>query len=288
MRVLVLDVGGTYTKFALVEDFSIVWKNRISTPKDAFIQFIEQLAKEHRDIKGIVIGFPGIVSKDGIVLFSPHIPSIVGKSIKRISDIPIIIDNDANLFALGEYAINRGKYRNLIGITLGTGVGGGIVIEGKLYKGKGGAGEVGHMIIDIDGPKCDCGNYGCAEAFLGEAYFPERCSIWFERSGRKIKNLNGKILKQMADNGDVIAEKCWNWYGEKLAILISNLVNIFAPDAIPLGGGLSNAFDNFSPSMYQNLMLLLGKRYDDVYIYRSPSPEKSTFLGGFKLFIESQ
>ncbi len=286
MKVLVLDVGGTYTKFAMVEDFEILWKERVRTPRNNFLDFLQELPVKYGDMDGIVIGFPGIVSREGVVLFSPHIPSMMGRSIHSIDGVPVIVDNDANLFALGEYVMKK-DYPNLIGITLGTGVGGGIVLEGKLYRGRGGAGEVGHIIIEMNGPRCDCGNYGCAEAFLGEAYFPRRCAVWFERAGIRVENLDGKLLKSLADGRNGVAIKCWRWYGEKLAVLISNILNILDPDAVALGGGLSKAYDNFSPAMYDNLSLLLGSRMKDVVIYRSQSPEKSTFIGGFKLFMDS-
>jgi len=219
MRVLVFDVGGTYTKYALVEDYEVREPRSIPTPKGAFMETISSIVAMFKNLDGVAIGFPGIVSRDGKVIFAPHLPSMVGKSIGEIGGIPVRIDNDANLFALGQYVLMRSEgVQNLVGITLGTGVGGGIVVEGKLYRGRGGAGEVGHIIIDMDGPRCDCGNYGCAEAFLGEAYFPSRCRVWFERAGRDPGELSGRVLRDMAEEGDDLARECWEWYGRKLRI----------------------------------------------------------------------
>ncbi len=285
MRVLVFDVGGTYTKYALVEDYEILNRDMIRTPGEGFLEAISSIVEKFEGLDGVVIGFPGIVSADGVVLFAPHIPSMVGRSIEELHGIPVKIDNDANLFALGQYVLMRDEgVRNLVGITLGTGVGGGIVIDGRLYRGRGGAGEVGHIIIDVDGPRCDCGNYGCAEAFLGEAYFPRRCLTWFERESRDVEELNGKILKEMADRGDQLARECWRWYGEKLAVLIASLINIFDPDAVVLGGGLSGAFIHFSASLCGTLRRYLGNRLEGIRIMEGRDREISPFVGGFELF----
>ncbi len=285
MRVLVFDVGGTFTKYALVEDYEVLSRDTIPTPGEDFPGVISSIVDQFDGLDGVAIGFPGIVSADGVVLFAPHIPSMVGRNIKEIGGLPVRIDNDANLFALGQYVLTRERgVRNLVGITLGTGVGGGIVIEGKLYRGRGGAGEVGHIIIDMDGPRCDCGNYGCAEAFLGESYFPRRCRVWMEREGRNPGQLNGKVLRDMAAEGDPLALDCWRWYGEKLSVLVASLVNVFDPDAVFLGGGLSGAFDFFGPSMSVELRRLLGTRIDGVPVGPGIRRDISPFLGGFELF----
>ncbi len=286
MRILVFDVGGTYTKYALVEDYEVRDRHRIRTPRENFMEELTSISKGFRGLDGIAVGFPGIVSEDGSVLFAPHLPSMVGRSIRRIVDIPVIIDNDANLFALGQYVLMRGDgVRNLVGITLGTGVGGGIVIDGRLYRGRGGAGEVGHIIIDVDGPRCDCGNYGCAEAFLGGAYFFRRCMTWFERKGIRVEELDGEKLREMADRGIEPAGECWEWYGRRLAVLVASLINIFAPDAVMLGGGLSGAFDHFSASMFGELERYLGERLRGVRVEEGIEKEISPFLGGFELFM---
>ncbi len=285
MRVLVFDVGGTYTKYALVEDYDILRRDMVPTPRKNFLEALSSLVEEFEELDGIAMGFPGIVSRDGVVLFSPHLPSMVGRDIGSIRGVPVRIDNDANLFALGQYVLLRDRgIENLIGITLGTGVGGGIILEGKLYRGRGGAGEVGHIIIDVDGPRCDCGNYGCAEAFLGEAYFPQRCMTWMEREGREPGQLNGKVLRDMAAEGDPLALECWRWYGEKLAILVASMVNIFDPDAVSIGGGLSGAFDYFGPHMSVSLRRLLGSRIEGVMVAPGVRKDISSFLGGFELF----
>jgi len=285
MRVLVFDVGGTYTKFALVEDYEVHNRNVIPTPKKDFAEVLYSIVKGYAELDGVAIGFPGIVSREGMVLFAPHLPSMVGRSIREIAGIPVRIDNDANLFALGQYVFMRSEgVRNLVGITLGTGVGGGIIIEGRLYRGRGGAGEVGHIIIDVDGPRCDCGNYGCAEAFLGEAYFPRRCLTWFERENRNVKELNGRILKELADNGDNLARECWIWYGKRLAVLVVSLINIFDPDAVVFGGGLSGAFLHFSKSMFGEVRRYLGNRMEGIRIEEGRNKDISPFVGGFELF----
>lgn len=285
MKILVFDVGGTYTKYALVEDYKVSERSTIPTPREDFLKVLSSIVDEFDGLDGVAIGFPGIVSRNGVVIFAPHLPSMVGRNIREILGIPVRIDNDANLFALGQYVFLRDEgVRNLVGITLGTGVGGGIIIEGKLYRGRGGAGEVGHIIIDMDGPRCDCGNYGCAEAFLGEAYFPLRCRTWFEREGRSPGDLNGRILLEMAEGGDPLAKECWSWYGKKLAVLIASLVNVFDPDAVVLGGGLSGAFYHFRISMFNEIKHLLGSRAEGIRIEEGRNRDISSFIGGFELF----
>ena len=161
--------------------------------------------------------------------------------------------NDANVVAMAENAFGAGKeFQDFICATLGTGIGGAIVVGGNVVTGADGtAGEIGHTTVDPDGPLCNCGNHGCLERFVGIKYIVARALSKLESGTQEsrlpkmvdgqLENLTPKIIAQAAEQGDSLAREVFEETGMYLGIAFANLVNILNPEAIVLGGGVSNA-----------------------------------------------
>ncbi len=208
-------------------------------------------------IKAIGIGAPGpIIYEKGIVVGAPNLPGWKRVHLKEIFEkefkVPVFVDNDANCAALAEARFGAGKsVKNFIYVTVSTGIGGGIIIDKKLYHGAiGCAGEFGHMKIDPAGPRCGCGKKGCFEAMAREV--------------RKKSGMNALSMELAARHGDKKAIKTIHELARCLAIGISNLVNIFNPEMVIIGGGLSNMRE-----------LLLNPVKRDLKNYALPLPAKN-------------
>ncbi len=266
-----VDVGATIVKSALVKTNGEISSKATSfftrefISKEAFIdKIVKQLEKLIRDnrisgrnLVGAGIGLPGRVDyTKGIVHDLTNIKGWREVHLKEILhkkfNFPTHIDNDANAFACGQlkWGAARGV-KNAICVTLGSGVGGGLIINGKVYRGSNySAGEIGHICIDINGPACRCGSNGCLEAFVGNTYIINR-AIEQIKSGKKtsLKNMvNGKlsaitpeIIDKAAKRNDAFAIKVWKDVGIYLGIGLSGLVNVLNPEKIIIGGGISKA-----------------------------------------------
>ncbi|MCX8189939.1 MAG: ROK family protein [Candidatus Diapherotrites archaeon] len=241
-----VDVGGTKMLFLLLDhQGKILERKKLATPTDKK-PFLKTLVDGINDIKGnekiegIGLDFAGFIdSSTGIIQFSPNMPWINGVNInsylKKSFNEELFFENDANAFALAEYAVGyKRKYKNIIGITLGTGVGSGIICNGFLVKGQGLGAELGHMIIDHSSGKiCGCGNIGCFEAHCnGKALFEKAME-----KGLKIKS--NEELHYYLKRDDIRAIEAVKDVSKHLAVGFVNIINIFDPDAIIVGGGLS-------------------------------------------------
>ena len=260
-----IDIGGMSVKAGLVDEYgAIIAKNRKKTAgtpdkviKNMIMQVQELLETNNlslKDIKGIGIGCPGAVTgKTGMVDFLPNlgwknIPLV--EKLKEKLDTEIIISNDANVAALGEavYGCAR-NYGTSVMFTLGTGVGGGIIIDRKLYEGGCSKGaELGHVTLILDGEECTCGRRGCIEAYVSatalirqtkRAMLENKDSAMWEYVGGDIGSVDGKTAFECAKKGDETAVKVQNQYIKYLAESIMNMLNIFRPDAVIIGGGIS-------------------------------------------------
>jgi glucokinase len=208
------------------------------------------------ELAGIGIGAPGLSNPEtGVVFTSPHLPGWKDVPLKDIVEeemgVKTYLINDANAAALGEmrFGAARGA-RNFVYVTLSTGIGGGIVIDGQIYSGAlGTAGEIGHMTIDIDGPPCDCGNTGCWETLAsGTALAREakkclkegdRTSI-LEYADGSINKVTAETVHRAAEQGDALAKELIARTSYYVGVGLANLINIFNPELIIIGGGLSN------------------------------------------------
>lgn len=253
--IVAIDLGGTNLKCALLNS-KLEIKARTSFNTKSFdnkLKLIEGIAgsinsfiSNHglstKDILGVGIGVPGPVDTfKGIVHFLPNIAGWNNVRLKEILEsrtkLAVFIDNDAKLMALAEHLAGSARgYKNAICLTLGTGVGAGIIINGSLYRGlDNAAGEIGHVPINEHGPICGCGSYACLETYIGnKAIIKEAQKIF----GSKITL---EKVSQMSTNNNVRAVKFWNRVGEKLGIALSGIVNLLNLDAIIIGGGIADS-----------------------------------------------
>lgn len=264
-----IDVGGTNVKIALVDNQgSILYSNSVPTRAEMGYEYtvnnikqaIKDLINESKctDIEGIGFDFPGQIDyKNGIVRLAPNIPGWVNIPIAQIIEdefkIPTKIDNDVHCAALGELKFGAGKdCENFICMTVGTGIGSGIVINGKLVRGaSNAAGELGHIKLEMNGgPLCGCGDYGCLEAFasgpsivkMAEEYIMGGKSTKFREmaNGNPITPF---IVSEAAKQGDPVAKRIFTIMGEYIGYGLTSVVNLLNPEKIIIGGGVADAGD---------------------------------------------
>lgn len=306
-------MGGTNISIALVDPKGeIKNKVKISTQADRNAQFIIKTIIENirlalkdvhsKHLSSIGIGAAGQIDHDrGLVLFSPnlrwHNVPIV-REIKKKFNVPVSIDNDANVAAFGEYLFGAGRgSRQVICVTLGTGVGGGLVIDGKIYRGAGGsAGEIGHLVVETDGRKCNCGGHGCLEAYVGAPHITSRI-IEKIKSGRhsivvrlvngNLSKINPKILEEAALYHDKLALELWQETGKYLGVGLSSLINVFNPERIIIGGGVANAGKLiFDPMLKVIKERALPVSYQNVKVVKAKLGEDAGVVGAAMLAIQ--
>ncbi len=265
-----IDVGGTNVKIALVGDKgNIIYSNSIPTRaemgyeytinnmKQAVSDLLKETNSNCKDIEGIGFGFPGQVDyQQGIVRLAPNIPGWVNIPIAKVFEeefnIPTRVDNDVRCAALGELNFGAGKgCQNLICITVGTGIGSGLVINGKLVRGaSNSAGEIGHIKLDMyGGPLCGCGDRGCLEAFASGPSIVSMAEEYI-KGGKSTKyrelanpDITPYIVSEAAKQGDRVAQKIFTIMGEYIGIGLTSVVNLLNPEKIIIGGGVADAGD---------------------------------------------
>ena len=261
-----VDIGGTSIKGAAITEkgeildrFSLKM-DRLAEPEITYGKMCDEIEKFLKDkpykneIIGIGLGVPGILDREaGIVKSSPNMPKWINFKIndfvqKRLN-LPVKIVNDASSAALGEARFGSGKnYQNIVMITLGTGVGGGIIINGKLYDGMGGTGaQLGHAVIRYNGRPCGCGRRGCLEAYASATALINQAKIQKEKKPEsvlnKVKEIEAKTVFDLARENDKLAKKLVREYITYLSEGLLNLCNEFRPDIILLSGGVANEGD---------------------------------------------
>ena len=262
-----IDIGGTSIKGAAVTSegkvldvFSLPVNKGDSaeTTVGNLINVVNEYIKEHgytkEDILGIGCGVPGVIdTKNGVVSFSGNLKWVDLPLVKMLEEgtgFPVRITNDANAAAYGEAKYGSGKkYSNIIVITLGTGVGGGIVLNGELYEGNMGKGaEMGHMVLVLDGEQCSCGRRGCFEAYASatalirqtkEAMEAHKDSKMWAIS-EKLGKVDARVAFEAARANDPYGEAVVQQYIKYLGEGLMNYFNIFRPEAVVLSGGIAN------------------------------------------------
>lgn len=244
-----VDLNGTIIKEKVVETLAFEGEEAvINRMMDTIDYVIEGTDKEL--IKAIGIGAPGALDlKEGIVIESPNLPfenfELVGK-IRARYDLPTYLDNDANVATLGEFMFGAGKgTENMVFITASTGIGGGAVINGKLFRGTtGNALEIGHTIVANEGPRCGCGNIGCAEALGSGTAIGKRAkeavATNVETSLKNYENVTSKEVFKEAANGDRVAKNILETSLNYLGIAVANTITNFDPEKVVIGGGVIN------------------------------------------------
>ncbi|OIO38283.1 MAG: hypothetical protein AUJ71_03420 [Candidatus Omnitrophica bacterium CG1_02_49_16] len=263
-----VDIGGTSVKLGLVSlEGRVLYRETFLTASAQGSQAMLHLlasrlvglirrAKTMRvNVRGIGIGAPGPIDvKRGLVYFFPNIPGWKNTPLRAFLEgrlkLPVWIDNDASVMALAEFRFGAGrKTKNMIALTLGTGVGGGIILDGKLFHGVSySAAEIGHIVLNENGPRCGCGSRGCIETYVGNGYFARAVkkhlkagrkgllNRWVFKDGKELTPL---LVWQAAKANDPLALEMWRKTGAHLGTALAGLVNILNPERIVLGGGIA-------------------------------------------------
>jgi glucokinase len=260
--VIGIDLGGTKIKGIISDELgNILVEDTIQTMArdgekavlDRIMLVIDNLIEkshmEAKAIKAIGIGSPGpLDAKRGIIFYSPNLPfknfQLVDPIAKKYG-IPTYLDNDANVAAIGEHTFGAGRgTRNMIYITVSTGIGGGAILNGSIYRGNtSNALEIGHMTLKKDGPKCNCGNYGCLEALASGTAIGKQAREAVVNgevtSLRNYKEVTSYEVFKEAENGDDVAIKILDESLTYLGIGMANLIEAFDPEMIVIGGGVT-------------------------------------------------
>ena len=247
MNKIGIDLGGTKIEGILLDDhFNVVERTRIPTQQEkgyksiinSIVSLVEELKIKASDNVTIGVSAPGAISKKSGLIKNSNTQCLIGmplkEDLKQALDQEIAIDNDANCFALAEATLGAAKNHNVVfGVIIGTGVGGGIVINGEVHRGRTYiAGEWGHHTLRINGNKCYCGKLGCVETYISGPALEKR---WTELTGKT------ESLPSIIHNLDT--EKGQQWkkeFLENFGIGLANVIDILDPDVIVLGGGISN------------------------------------------------
>lgn len=267
-----IDLGGTNVAFGLTkEDGALICKSSVPTRRDldaealtvyiaeSVFGWLKEQGIASSDILSMGMGTPGVADDEtGMIMHTVNLPfhkTPVREIFHRYTELPLRLSNDANCAALGEVICGAAKgYKTSITITLGTGVGGGVVVDGKIYSGfNGAAGELGHMVIHAGGERCGCGRLGCLEAYASataiiretvraaEAH-PE--SEIMKLCGGDLSKINAKTAFDAMRAGDEIGTSIVQKYIEDLGEGIINYINIFQPEILLIGGGVSKEGEN--------------------------------------------
>jgi glucokinase-like ROK family protein len=270
-----MEIGVDFI-LAILTDFKaqILWRHREGTDQtegqetilakafDIVGQALGVGESTHSPVLGIGVGIPGLVDvSSGTLLFAPNLrwhDVPLRKIFSQEFDVPVFVDNDANVAALGEryFGAAQGS-KDFVYLSAGVGLGGGIVLDGQLYRGIGGyAGEIGHMTIMSDGERCNCGNQGCWETLVSQTAVVNRVRKAMETGNAsrisqlvkgQLKWISIPIIVEAAEEGDEIARQALEDTGVYLGIGIANLINAFNPDLIIFGGVMSLASDYLLP-----------------------------------------
>ena len=264
MAVVGLDMGGTKCLGVIVDEHGdVIAEHRVPTPsgEDAVLDALAEVA-QHLDAAGSIgVGVPGLVDHRGWLRYAPNLPGVAevdvaGELRRRLArDIDVVVENDASCAGWGEQQAGAGKgRRHVVTVTLGTGIGGGIVLDGALFRGAHGfAGEIGHMIVDPHGPPCPCGQRGCWERFASGSGLGRigREAAHAGRAGQRVvelaggdpEDVKGEHVTTAAGEGDEAAAAIMADFAWWLALGLANLTNAFDPELFVLGGGLVEAGD---------------------------------------------
>lgn len=311
-----VDLGGTRIKLGLVsENGEIIRDHNIPTEADKgpstvisnIIRGAKEIIKDNKlsidDIAGLGIGAPGAVDLNGgTVKYPPNFPKWevvrLGQEVSLgLNNIKVEVDNDANVAAVGESKFGAGKnVDNFFMLTLGTGIGGAIIINKKIFRGNNGAAaELGHSSINYDGPQCNCGNKGCIEAYVGQKYLSKRTveklkehpeSMIIRLVNGDMKKVEPYVIFQAAKQGDKFAIDILEEAGFYLGIVVANYFNIFDFDIAIIGGGVSAAgaliFDSITKTAKERVLPV---HKDRIKIVPAKLGNKAGILGAAGLIL---
>jgi glucokinase len=262
-----VDMGGTSLRAVVVNQESkilAVEKNPTPVGKkpDAVIEDIaaqvidamEAARLRRGDLRAVSVGAPGAVNPDkGLVIEAPNLgwkEVRLGPKLSDLLGVPVMVENDVNVGTVGEFALGAGHgAQELVGIFVGTGIGGGIISGGKLYEGcRGAAGEIGHMVLEVDGPRCGCGKRGCAEALASRTAMEREVRAAIKHGAKscvldlmKERNkdrMTSSIIVRALKKKDRVMRDVLKRTEHYLGILVANVVNVLDPECVVIGGGV--------------------------------------------------
>ena len=277
-----IDLGGTNIRLALVSPQGKIisrWERATASMPDQaalvaglaadLTQAGEAARESGREIKGVGIGVPGrVLPREGRVVFCPNVPALNDcRLVERLAPLvnwPLSVENDANLFALGEHWLGAGVgHQHMLGITLGTGVGGGLILNDRLWSGaEGTSGEIGHMTVDPEGRRCHCGNRGCLEtmasAFWTVTWVREQLaqgvSSWLgELYAADPEAIQGQTLVVAALQADPLARRAFDRVGRGLGQAIAAVVHLLGLSRVVIGGRFARAWEVFQSPLHEEL-----------------------------------
>jgi glucokinase len=280
--VVSIDLGGTNVRLALVSPQGKIlsrWERATATMPDqqALVSTLaadlaiagEEARSQGWEIEGVGIGVPGLIRPaEGLVVFAPNVPALnecpLVSLLTPLVNWPLFLENDANLFALGEHWLGAGVgHQHMLGITLGTGVGGGLILNGQVWAGtEGTAGEIGHMTIDPEGRKCHCGNRGCLETLASASWtvtwvkeqLAQGASSWLRELYDADHNaIEGQTLVVAALQTDPLARRAFDRVGRSLGQAIASVVHLLGISRVVIGGRFARAWEVFQYSLESEL-----------------------------------
>ena len=277
--VFAADLGGTHLRVATVDRNGKLYCRKMQpTPQaekpneivraliNAAHAFQPTAAEKGGGISAVSVVVPGTVNvAEGVVVKAPNVPCLDGfrlaAALESELEWPVILENDANAAAIGELWQGAGRgYRTLICVTLGTGVGGGIILDGKLWRGvDGSAGEIGHIGVDpFAGVPCTCGSRGCLEVYASATAIVRMTREARPRYPNSMlhntEDLTSEKIYQAGSEGDELAIEVFRRMGVYLGIGLASLINVLNPEIVVIGGGLSNGWDLFEKHMHQQVL----------------------------------
>jgi glucokinase len=268
-----VDLGGTKILAGVFDEkLNCLAKTKLSTKATRGVEaVVERIARCVRDavdeadlalkqVRAVGLGAPGASNPDtGTVLFAPNLAGWTDVPLKKLLEkelaVPVFIENDCNIQALGVYEKElKGRPRHLVGIFLGTGIGAGLILDGKLFSGfNRTAGEIGHMVLEVGGPKCGCGNKGCFEALASRTAMFKRIqaavkegqkTVLTEMLGPSLDDMRSGDLRKAIRRGDKFVEKVVEDAAEYTGIAVANVINLLNPEVVVVGGGVMDALED--------------------------------------------
>ncbi len=303
--VVAVDVGGTNIKLGIVDHKGkVIARNSLPTKTfsssktkliDALAHHIDALITTtkltKKSIAGIGIGLPGLINpQQGIVRFLPNIPGWKNVPLSRLlklkTGLKVFIDNDVKVITLAESQFGAGRgVKNMVCLTLGTGVGAGLILNGRLYRGvANAAGELGHTPLNQEGPACTCGGWGCFERYVGNKELFDLAGTFMGNAGEEMK-----AMKAKARQGNRKALAFWRQAGTRVGDGLVGIINLLNPELVVIGGGVSHNEQFLFPVIRQVIrrrcMSLQGKI---VRIKRAHFKDDAGLIGAYVLVMDAQ
>jgi glucokinase len=300
-----IDVGGTNLRCALVDRSGSILErrrcaSRIEEGRDAFCErLLSEISvlKDAAGLRGVLvetigIGIPGLIGRDGMVHSSVNMRPLNGFSLAAFVEsrtgLPTVCGNDANVIALGEQRFGAGReFSSCMVVTIGTGLGSGLILDGKLWTGRGGfAAEFGHITVDPEGKPCPCGNRGCLEQYtsagslvrFAREHMPDNAS----------ESLSAEKVAELARKGDIAALAAFDQLGYWLGIGLASLINILNIQAVIIGGGVSASYDLLLPTLRRNLQQRCFQEiYEGLVIEKALLGDDAGLVGGAALAADN-